>query len=69
MEYFSIGFGSIFVYNLVLARFLGLCPFVGVSKKMSSAVGMGIAVTFVMTMAAIVTFLANMLLVHLELDK
>ncbi len=69
MEYFSIGFGSIFVYNLVLARFLGLCPFVGVSKKMSSAVGMGIAVTFVMTMAAVVTFLANMLLVHLGLDK
>jgi len=69
MEYFSIGFGSMFVYNMVLARFLGLCPFVGVSKKMSSAVGMGIAVTFVMTMAAIVTFLANMLLVHLGLDK
>jgi electron transport complex protein RnfA len=68
MEYFSIGFGSIFVYNLVLARFLGLCPFVGVSKKMSSAVGMGIAVTFVMTMAAIVTFGANVLLVRLGLD-
>jgi electron transport complex protein RnfA len=69
MEYFSIGFGSIFVYNLVLARFLGLCPFVGVSKKMSSAVGMGIAVTFVMTMASVVTFAANMLLVRLGLDK
>lgn len=68
MEFFRIGFGAIFVYNFVLAQFLGLCPFVGVSKKMSSAVGMGIAVTFVMTMASIVTFLANMVLIRLELD-
>ncbi len=53
----------------MLAKFLGLCPFVGVSKKMASAVGMGAAVTFVMTTASMVTFLANMLLIHLELDK
>jgi electron transport complex protein RnfA len=63
MELFRIGFGAIFVYNFVLAQFLGLCPFIGVSKKMSSAVGMGMAVIFVMTMASIVTYLANLLLV------
>jgi electron transport complex protein RnfA len=63
MELFRIGFGAIFVYNFVLAQFLGLCPFIGVSKKMSSAIGMGFAVIFVMTMASVVTFLANMLLV------
>jgi len=62
MELFRIGFGAIFVYNFVLAKFLGLCPFIGVSKKMSSAVGMGLAVIFVMTMASVVTFLAYMAL-------
>jgi len=45
------------VNNMVLARFLGLCPFVGVTKKTSSAVGMGVAVTFVMTLASVVTWL------------
>jgi electron transport complex protein RnfA len=65
VELFSIGFGAIFVYNFLLAQFLGLCPFIGVSKKMSSAVGMGLAVVFVMTMASVVTFLANLLLIWL----
>lgn len=46
----------VFVTNLILARFLGLCPFIGVSKKTSSAVGMGMAVTFVMTMASAVAW-------------
>jgi electron transport complex protein RnfA len=64
----TIGFGAIFVYNFVLALFLGLCPFIGVSKKMSSAIGMGLAVTFVMTMASVVTFLANLVLVELGLE-
>ena len=45
------------VNNMVLARFLGLCPFIGVTKKTSSAFGMGVAVTFVMTMASAVTWL------------
>ena len=45
------------VNNMVLSRFLGLCPFIGVTKKTSSAVGMGVAVTFVMTMASAVTWL------------
>jgi len=67
-QLFVVGFGAIFVYNFVLALFLGLCPFIGVSKKMSSAVGMGLAVTFVMTMASVVTFLANLVLIWLGLE-
>ena len=68
MEFFRIGFGAIFVYNFVLAQFLGLCPFIGVSKKMSSAVGMGLAVVFVMTMASVVTFLVNLVLVKFGMN-
>ena len=45
---------SVFVYNYVLCRFLGICPFLGVSKKLDQATGMGIAVTFVMLMVSIV---------------
>jgi len=45
------------VNNMILARFLGLCPFIGVTRKTSSAFGMGVAVTFVMTMASVVTWL------------
>lgn len=48
---------TIFVNNFVLARFLGICPFLGVSKKVETALGMGMAVTFVMTIAAVVTWL------------
>ncbi|MFO7983399.1 MAG: electron transport complex subunit RsxA [Desulfuromonadales bacterium] len=47
---------AIFVNNFVLARFLGICPFLGVSKKVETALGMGMAVTFVMTMASVVTW-------------
>ena len=54
---FIIAVYSIFVQNFVLARFLGLCPYIGVSKKMSSAVGMGFSVIFVMTLASAVTWL------------
>ena len=52
----TIAFGSIFVSNFVLAKFLGLCPFIGVTKKMKSALGMGAAVTFVMFLASSVTY-------------
>ena len=45
--------------NFVLTYFLGICPFIGVSKKLSSAWGMGFATTFVMTLAALVTWLIN----------
>jgi electron transport complex protein RnfA len=56
MEYFAIIIGAIFVSNIVLAQFLGICPFVGVSSKVSTSVGMGGAVLFVMTLATIVTW-------------
>lgn len=52
-----ISIGVIFVNNFVFARFLGICPYIGVSKQLDSAVGMGAAVTFVMTLASTVTWL------------
>ena len=52
-----IAIGAIFINNFVLARFLGICPYVGVSKKIDSAMGMGMAVIFVMTMASFVTWI------------
>lgn len=57
MEYFLIIFGAIFINNIVLSRFLGICPFLGVSKSTSTAIGMGGAVLFVMTIATTVTYL------------
>ena len=48
MEYFVIIIASIFVNNVVLSQFLGICPFLGVSSRVSTSVGMGAAVTFVM---------------------
>ncbi len=51
-----ISIGTIFINNFVLARFLGLCPFIGVSKKLDSVLGMGLAVIFVMTLASMVTY-------------
>ena len=59
---------AIFVNNFVLAKFLGICPFIGVSKQLDSAVGMGMAVTFVLTLASIVTYLVyRYLLAPLEI--
>jgi electron transport complex protein RnfA len=52
----QISIGAILINNFVLARFLGLCPFFGVSKKLSSALGMGMAVVFVMSMASMFTW-------------
>jgi len=54
-----IAVGSIFVTNFVLHQFLGLCPYIGVSKQLDSAVGMGMAVIFVMSMASVVTWIIN----------
>ena len=48
---------AIFVNNIVLSQFLGICPFLGVSKKVDTALGMGAAVTFVLTIATIVTYI------------
>ena len=69
MEYFLIIISAIFVNNIVLAQFLGICPFLGVSNKLSTATGMSLAVTFVITLATLVTYLLNMyLLVPLKLE-
>ncbi len=57
MEYIIIIIGTVLVSNIVLANFLGICPFLGVSGKISTAGGMGGAVLFVMTIASIVTWL------------
>lgn len=57
LAYLSIIITAIFVNNIVFAQFLGICPFLGVSKKLSSATGMGAAVTFVMLLATLVTWL------------
>ena len=54
--YLTILLGIILVNNYVLAQFLGICPFLGVSKKLDSAVGMGVAVIFVMVLATAVTW-------------
>jgi electron transport complex protein RnfA len=64
----KIAAGSILVKNFVLALFLGLCPFFGVSRRMSSAVGMGLAVTFVMAMASLITYFAYAILVSLGMQ-
>lgn len=57
MAYFLIFISAIFVNNIVLSQFLGICPFLGVSKKIDTALGMGAAVTFVLTLATVVTYL------------
>ena len=55
----GIALTSIFVQNFVLVKFYGICPFLGVSKKLDTALGMGMAVTFVMTLASIMTWLCQ----------
>ena len=59
MEYILIIISAIFVNNIVLAQFLGICPFLGVSNKLSTATGMSGAVCFVITLATVVTYLLN----------
>lgn len=58
-SYISIILGSIFINNYVLAQFLGICPTLGVSKKLDTSVGMGLAVTFVITLSSVITLLLN----------
>ncbi|MGI6161918.1 MAG: electron transport complex subunit RsxA [Christensenellales bacterium] len=66
---FLLLLSSILVNNFVLSRFLGICPFLGVSKRVDTALGMGMAVTFVMTLTALITFLMNRyVLVPLEIE-
>ena len=64
MEYILIFITAIFVNNIVLSQFLGICPFLGVSKKIDTALGMGAAVTFVLTLATIVTWLVQKLVLE-----
>lgn len=67
---FTLIVGAIFINNFIFSRFLGLCPFFGVSKKLDSAFGMGFAVTFVLVMSAMVIYPVNYyLLVPYKLDK
>ncbi|MDD6854506.1 electron transport complex subunit RsxA [Prevotella sp.] len=69
MEYLLIFISAIFVNNIVLSQFLGICPFLGVSKKISTSLGMGAAVTFVLTLSTIVTYLVQVFVLnpfHLE---
>lgn len=59
MNILTIFLSALLVNNFVLSRFLGICPFLGVSKKVETATGMGVAVTFVMALASMLTFLAE----------
>ena len=69
VTYFAIIIGAIFVNNVVLAQFLGICPFLGVSSKVETSMGMGAAVTFVMALSAVVTWLIqNYILVPLGIE-
>ncbi len=69
MEYIIIIIGAVFVNNIVLAQFLGICPYLGVSAKVSTSVGMSGAVMFVMTLATLVTFLIfNYILIPLNIE-
>lgn len=69
MEVIGLLISALFTENFVLVKFLGCCPFLGVSKKLDTAIGMGMAVTFVMAIASMFTYLANeFLLVPLGLE-
>ena len=68
MAYLLIFFSAIFVNNIVFSQFLGICPFLGVSKKVDTALGMSAAVAFVLTIATIVTYLIQILLVKYQLE-
>ena len=68
MSYVGIIITFVFIQNLILSQFLGLCPFIGVSKNIESALGMGFAVTFVMSIASLITWLIQtyILVPHFE---
>ena len=68
VEYLLIIISAIFVNNILLSQFLGICPFLGVSNKLSTASGMSMAVCFVITLATVVTFLLNKVLVMCGLE-
>lgn len=65
MNLFSLFIGAFIINNIIFAKFMGICPFLGVSKKLDTAVGMGVAVTFVITLSSVITWLLQ----KLVLDK
>ena len=67
-DLFTIALGAVLVNNFIVSQFLGICPFMGVSKKIDTAMGMGMAVTFVMGVASAVCWPINQLLLKLNLD-
>ena len=64
----AISLGAILTNNFIFSQFLGICPFLGVSKKSDTAIGMGVAVTFVMGIASAITYAVNLILVKLGLE-
>ena len=68
VEILGIIIAALLSQNFILVKFYGICPFMGVSKKIDTAIGMGMAVTFVMALASAACYLVNMLLVALELE-
>lgn len=68
MQITAIIIAALLSENYVLVKFLGICPFMGVSKRVGAAVGMGMAVTFVMTVASFACYFVNLLLIALELE-
>jgi electron transport complex protein RnfA len=69
MSLFTIFLAAIFVNNFIFSKFMGICPFLGVSKKVGTAAGMGVAVIFVITLASAATWLVyNYILVPLNLE-
>ena len=67
-ELLVISIGAIFIQNFVLVQFLGICPFLGVSKKVDTAIGMGLAVVFVMACASAITWAVQQLLVLFNIE-
>lgn len=69
MEFILLFLSAVLVNNVVLSRFLGICPFLGVSKKVETSLGMGMAVTFVITLASMISyFVYNFILVPLKIE-
>lgn len=69
MEFLMIILSAVFINNFVVVQFLGICPFLGVSKDFKSALGMGLAVTFVMTLTCLITYpIYTLVLVPLEIE-
>ena len=69
MKYFELTVGAVLVYNFVLSRFLGICPFLGVSKRIETAMGMSGAVIFVMALASCITSLISNYLLHFSIGN